>query len=106
MADITYVPESNKLNTMTIDYIFEPELEEIFWFFDTQVRYILFGQVMLEVKLSRIATRLTRMNIGEQKALKAIKKTTREIKKEIALQNNIRLLETFSGISLWKKSKT
>lgn len=103
VADITYIFESKRGFKHKIDYIFEPELDEIFWFFDTQVRYILFNQVILEIKLARTAARLVRMNKGEQNAREAIKATRFQIHKVLGALQNIRLLETFSGISKWKK---
>ena len=103
VTDITYVSETRKTKPLEIEYIFEPELGEIFWFFDTQVRYILFNQTMLEIKLARLAARLVRMNVSEQNARAAVRATQLEIRKTVALLNNMKLLETFSGMKQWRK---
>ena len=51
-----------------IDYIFEPEIEKMLVFFDTQISSILLNQAFLESELSRTAARLIAMNAAEDKA--------------------------------------
>ncbi len=104
IIDITYITGTENATKKTIyevDYIFEPEVEELFWFFDTQVRYILFNQVMLEIELSRMSARLVRMSIAEENATYLIKKTKLQVQKAKATLQNMQLLETFAGIKKW-----
>jgi len=105
LRDIAYIPSTPQKETATsVDYIFEPELGEIFWFFETQVRYILFNQVLLEIKLARVASRLLRMNMAEQSVTEVIQRQRIRLGKAYSSLVNIRLLEVFSGIHKWKKN--
>lgn len=54
-------------------YLFEPEIEKILDFFETQVMTILVEQTMLESELARIGTQLTSMDEAQQKAQQSIK---------------------------------
>jgi ATP synthase F1 gamma subunit len=107
VTDITYIPETTSKVAQekkdNVGYIFEPDVGELFWFFDTQVRYILFNQVMREIELSRMSARLLRMNIAEENARNAIRATSLKLIRAKASLANMRLLETFAGISQWKK---
>jgi len=104
LRDIAYVPELPKKETPYIDYIFEPELGEIFWFFETQVRYILFNQILLEVKLARIAARLLSMSVTEQTIFESVMQKKRLFLKALNTFANMRLLETFASITQWNRN--
>lgn len=85
-----------------IDYIFEPELPQIIRFFETRVRYLLFQRVALESELARTAARLFAMNRAQDRAEQELKVVRRAIRKDEETFNDLRLLESFSGISRWK----
>lgn len=82
-------------------FIFEPTLEKIFHFFETQIMTNLFSQTLLENQLARDVSRVNAMeqallNIEEQsKVLNKVKNRLRH-----ALQNK-KQLETISGTVLW-----
>lgn len=82
-------------------FIFEPTLEKIFHFFETQIMTNLFSQTLLENQLARDVSRVNAMeqallNIQEQsKTLNRAKNRLRH-----TLQNK-KQLETISGIMLW-----
>ena len=82
-------------------FIFEPSLEKIFHFFETQIMTNLFSQTLLENQLARDVSRVNAMeealiNIEEQTAiLNRIKNRLRHV-----LQNR-KQLETISGMFLW-----
>ena len=105
MQDITYTPHVGAVpgNTLTVDYIFEPELPKILDFFETKVRYLLFKRVMLESELARTAARLLSMNRAQDQSQEEIIRLRRASRKNIANFNDLRLLESFSAISKWKK---
>jgi len=105
VIDITHSPDvsDSEVDNEEIDYIFEPELPKILKFFETRVRYLLFQRAMLESELSRTSARLMAMNVAEERAGSEIGKIRREIKRYVETFNDMRLLESFSAISLWKK---
>lgn len=105
MQDITYTPHTEIVpeHTLAFDYIFEPELPKILNFFETKVRYLLFKRVMLESELSRTAARLIPMNKAQDRSVEEVIRLRRAIRRKITNFNDLRLLESFSAISKWKK---
>lgn len=82
-------------------FIFEPNLEKIFHFFETQIMTNLFSQTLLENQLARDVSRVNAMeqaliNIEEQSRI--LNKAKNRIRH--ALQNK-KQLETISGAVLW-----
>lgn len=103
--DITHsaAPEGALAPAAEVDYIFEPELPQIIRFFETRVRYLLFQRVALESELARTAARLFAMNRAQDRADEEIRSVRSAIRKEEETFNDLRLLESFSGISRWKQ---
>jgi ATP synthase F1 gamma subunit len=83
-------------------FIFEPSLEKIFHFFETQIMTNLFSQTLLENQLARDVSRVNAMeealiNIEEQaRTLNRIKNRIRHV------LLNRKQLETISGMVLWE----
>jgi ATP synthase F1 gamma subunit len=83
-------------------FIFEPTLEKIFHFFETQIMTNLFSQTLLENQLARHASRVNAMEEalihieGESKKLNRLKNRIKH-----SIQNK-KQLETISGFSLWE----
>ncbi len=83
-------------------FIFEPILEKIFHFFETQIMANLFGQTLLENQLARHSSRVNAMEEAlihieeESKKLTLIKNRLRQ------QTENIKQLETISGMALWE----
>ncbi len=104
-ADITYTTELEDIETAdrVIEQIYEPELPHILKFFESQVRQLLFTRIMLEAELSRTAARLVKMNTTEDRAEDVIIEKKQKLRKEVMVQEDIRLLETFSSRVSWKK---
>jgi len=103
--DITYAPhiDASGRKALTFDYIFEPELPKILAFFETKIRYLLFQRAMLESELARTAARLFSMNQAQDRSVEEVVHLRREIRRSINNFNDLRLLESFSAISKWKK---
>ena len=101
--DLTQKPEMTEELKKEEAYIFEPDLEEMIQFFETQIRYLLFNRAMLETELARTAARLMRMNEAESRATDLIKEKERQLQKETSALSSIRLLETFLGYRQWAK---
>jgi len=86
-----------------IHILFEPEYAKILDFFQHQVRALLFLRVMLEADLSRTAARLLTMSAAEERSDELIKDKKSELRKVKTSIVNAQLLETFAGMSKWKK---
>lgn len=88
-----------------IHILFEPEYSQILDFFRRQIRSLLLMHVLLEASLSRTSARLLTMSSAEERATEIMKTTKSQLRKIQLSINNARLLETFAGISKWKKKK-
>lgn len=82
-------------------FIFEPDLEKIIHFFETQVVSSLFKQTYFENQLARQASRVNAM----EEALIHIEEETKRLDKQKVrikhLSQNKKQLETISGFLLW-----
>jgi ATP synthase F1 gamma subunit len=104
ITDITQaVAGEEKTPEDEVHILFEPEYGKILEFFQRQVRALLFLHVMLEADLSRTAARLITMSSAEERSNELIKQKKSELRKIQASIANVKLLETFSGMSKWKK---
>jgi ATP synthase F1 gamma subunit len=103
VIDITHAPEHTTKEEKRVKHIFEPELPKIVQFFETQVRHLLFMRIMLEAELARLSARLVKMSTTEERAENMILEKSHQLKKEIAILNDVKLLESFSGIKQWVK---
>jgi F-type H+-transporting ATPase subunit gamma len=101
-VDITHTPDIKVDIKKEFEYIYEPELPQILDFFEVQVRHLLFMRIMLESDLARLAARLVKMSTTEERADDMITIKERELRKEIAVLNDIKLLESFSSIKQWR----
>lgn len=82
-------------------FIFEPVLEKIFHFFETQIIANLFSQTLLENQLARHASRVNAMEealIHIEEESKKLIKAKNTIKHQM---QNRKQLETISGLVLW-----
>lgn len=82
-------------------FIFEPILEKIFYFFETQIIANLFSQTLLENQLARHASRVNAMEealIHIEEESKKLMQAKNTIKHQM---QNRKQLETISGIALW-----
>lgn len=97
LIDITHKAEPELAERVEIDYIFEPDIEELMFFFETQVRLILFNRVLLETKLAQTGARLSRMQRARERAGELVGEERHAIHKEVMALQSKRLLETFAG---------
>lgn len=82
-------------------FIFEPVLEKIFYFFETQIIANLFSQTLLENQLARHASRVNAMEealIHIEEESKKLVRAKNVIKHQL---QNRKQLETIAGLSLW-----
>ena len=88
--------------TEEIHLLFEPELDKMIKFFNTQVRWLLFQRIILESDMARTAARLLTMSQAEERTDFEIKKKKADLRKVVRSFTNAQLLDTFSGIKRWK----
>lgn len=82
-------------------FIFEPDLEKILHFFETQIMANLFSQTLIENQLARHASRVNAMEealIHIEEESKKLNKMQNQIKHRM---QNKKQLETVSGVALW-----
>lgn len=82
-------------------FIFEPTLEKIFHFFETQIMANLFSQTLLENQLARHASRVNAMEEALLHIEDESKKLNRLKTRIKHLSQNKKQLETISGVLLW-----
>jgi len=84
--------------------IFEPEIDEMIQFFDTQINTLLLEQILLESELARTAARLTAMNQAQLNADDLIKQNKTLLLSAKRLLDNNRLLDIAAGMFNWRKN--
>jgi ATP synthase F1 gamma subunit len=82
-------------------FIFEPTLEKLFFFFETQIMANLFSQTLLENQLARHASRVNAMEEALIHIEEEGKKLGREKNRLKHTTQNRKQLETISGFTLW-----
>lgn len=95
--------EKKLIEKREIYHIFEPEIEDMFFFFNNQIIQILLEQTFLESELSRTASRLITMNEAQEKAESFIRSQIKKIK--IVEKNliNFKFLDIFYPSQKWRE---
>lgn len=86
-----------------IKFWFEPSLDKILNFFETQIFSSLFKQTVHESELSRYASRIKAMEEALENIGSHVTQLGSQMKRLKNMQNNKKQLETISGMSLWNK---
>jgi F-type H+-transporting ATPase subunit gamma len=79
-------------------YIFEPEIEKMYEFFDNQIVALLLQQTFLEAELARTAARLISMEQAQRNAENIISQDKRQLAAARRSRQNRALLETISTL--------
>lgn len=82
-------------------YLFEPSLQTVLEFFETELMSAFFNQTILEHQLSRYATRMVAMYQATENAKKRKRELEIEEKKLDRQLFNKQQIELFSGFQLW-----
>lgn len=95
--------EEKTLQEHAFTYLFEPHVEEILHFFQTQVFTSLFNQSVHEGELARHASRITSM----EETIRLIEETVKILQKQEKMtligESNKRQLQQLSGMALWEE---
>ena len=97
LTDLTHVPASTTPAVPPLDHIIEPDIPAMIEFFTTQIRFVLFGRIVLETRLALTGARLMKMQRARERAGEMLTEERRMIHKEISTMQSMRLLETFAG---------
>jgi len=97
LTDLTHVPASTTPAVPPLDHIIEPDIPAMIEFFTTQIRFVLFGRIVLETRLALTGARLMKMQRARERAGEMLTEERRVIHKEISTMQSMRLLETFAG---------
>lgn len=85
------------------DYFFEPELEQILQFFNSQITTLLLEQTVLESELARTASRLISMDQAQGNAEDMLKGQKRLLSAAKKSMEHMRLLDTIAALVVQKK---
>ncbi len=82
-------------------YLFEPTLERVTFFFETEIFASLLEQVFYESRLAKLASRLTLLDRASLHISEASEKTSQTLQLFVHRSFNRRQINALSGISLW-----
>ncbi|KKR87118.1 hypothetical protein A2617_00785 [Candidatus Daviesbacteria bacterium RIFOXYD1_FULL_41_10] len=99
VVDLLQKPPEHYLESETHSFnsIFEPELNEMVKFFDTQITALMLEQIFLEAELARTASRLTSMNQAESNADAMIKDERKILAQASRAVENANLLDLIAS---------
>jgi ATP synthase F1 gamma subunit len=85
------------------DFMFEPTLERVMEFFESQILSMLLNQTVSEGKLARFASRIKAMESAQNNLLKQLGLLNRRSRRLRSMETNKKQLQLFAGRSLWNK---
>lgn len=85
------------------DFLFEPTVEQVMEFFESQILSMLLSQTVSEGKLARFASRIKAMESAQTNLLKQLGILNRQSKRLRSMEINKKQLQLFAGRSLWNK---
>lgn len=95
--------ETTKKTGKKIDkYLFEPSLEEILVFFETEMFTSLFEQSISEGQLAKFASRMIAMDRAGENIKDELKKVRLERMRILHSEQNKKITNTFASIALWR----
>lgn len=89
-------------DTKEYSFFFEPSIEKILNYFETQIFFLLFNQTVHEAALGRYASRITAMETALKSITKKIDLLTLAEKRAKNLLMNKKQLERIAGMRLWQ----
>lgn len=85
------------------EFLFEPSVENVMAFFESQIFSLLLNQTVNEGKLARFASRIKAMEIAQNNLQKQLKFLNSREKRLKSMEMNKKQLQLFAGRSLWNK---
>lgn len=87
------------------NFLFEPSLEQVLTFFETQIFSLILSQTINEGKLARFGSRVTAMELAKENLKKQLVILTHRERRLKALEINKKQLQLFAGKNLWGGAK-
>lgn len=88
----------------TVHYLFEPSLEKIILFFESEIFFGIIQQTVTESELARYASRITTLDMARENIDQQLKAINLEKRFATHRLMNKKQTEAITGISLWKLS--
>lgn len=98
ISDISPANLETKEIKLPFHYIAEPEIDKILDFFDSQMAFLMFEAIFLEIDYSRLAARMISMNQAQENADKLLRVEQKQLLKFRKQKANLEILETYAGI--------
>lgn len=95
--------EEEKEGGAVIKYLFEPSLEEILGFFESEIFSSIFEQTVRESSLAKFASRLVSLMEASENIKKRLKNVALEKERIRHSDNNKKQLQTLTSLRLWRK---
>lgn len=96
-------PSDKKLDQAKEDFLFEPDLEKVMEFFESQILSMLLNQTVSEGRLARFASRIKAMEFAQNNIEKKLHLLTSRERKLRSMGMNKKQLQLFAGRALWNK---
>ena len=93
----------DKEETSQEDYVFEPDLEEILTFFESQIFSLILNQTIQEAQLARFAARIQAMEAAQTNLQRWLEKLVHQERKLRSSENSKKQLAQIAGRALWGK---
>jgi F0F1-type ATP synthase gamma subunit len=98
------LPESEvQKETAREDFLFEPTIEQVMEFFESQILSMLLNQTVSESKLARFASRIKAMEYAQNNIMKRLTVLSHRQRQFKSMETNKKQLQLFAGRSLWGK---
>lgn len=94
-------PQEQQTTEQKKSFLFEPSIQHILSFFETQILSLLFDQTMHEARLARFASRIKAMEIAQTNLQAQLKKLMQRERKFKTIEANRKQLQMLSGRALW-----
>lgn len=98
ISDISLTHLETETIALPFHYISEPQIDKILEFFDSQMTFLMFEAIFLEIDYARLAARMISMNTAEQNANKLLISQEKELLKFKKQKLNLEILETYAGM--------
>lgn len=94
-------PQEQQTTEQKKSFLFEPSIEHILSFFESQILSLLFDQTMHEARLARFASRIKAMEIAQTNLQVQLKRLMQRERKFRTIESNRKQLQMLAGRALW-----
>ncbi|HSX08607.1 MAG TPA: F0F1 ATP synthase subunit gamma [Candidatus Saccharimonadales bacterium] len=102
VLDVSGQGKKDVVDVQTAHYLFEPSLEKIIAFFESEIFAGIIQQTVTESELARYASRITTLDMARENINQQLKIANLEKRFAVHRMMNKKQTEAITGISLWK----